>query len=235
MRKVRLGELSAYLTGGADGEGGGDGPVFVLMHGFGAPGHDLVDLAKYVPSPRALRWVFPEAPLLLDGGPGRAWWMIDSELFERRMRGERVDRSAELPPRLPLARAQLSETLDAIERELGCKREEQLLGGFSQGSMLACDVALHAVARPRGLVLLSSTLIALGEWAPRAAQLAGLPALQTHGRRDPLLPFADAERLRDLLVAGGAELDFVPFDGGHELPPPALHALAGFLAKQVRA
>jgi phospholipase/carboxylesterase len=229
MRKVRLGELSAYVTGGADGEGGGDGPLVVLLHGFGAPGFDLVDLAQYVPAAEGMRWVFPEAPLTLDGGPGRAWWMIDNELFERRMRGERVDRSDELPPRLPAARAELSSLLDAVERELGVPRAEQLLGGFSQGSMLAVDQALHASVPPRGLVLLSSTLIATSEWTPRAENVRGVHILQTHGRQDPILPFEFAERLRALLEAGGAKLDFVPFEGGHELPPAVLRALAAFL------
>jgi phospholipase/carboxylesterase len=231
MRKVRLGELAAYVTGGADGEGGGDGPVVVLMHGFGAPGFDLVDLAQYVPAPAALRWVFPEAPLSLEGGPGRAWWMIDAELFERRMRGERVDRSGELPQRLPSARAELSSLLDAVEHELGVPRAEQLLGGFSQGAMLAVDQALHAAIAPRGLILLSSTLIASSEWEPRAAAARGLPVLQTHGRADTILPYEDAERLRKLLEGGGAQVEFVPFDGGHELPPVALRALSSFLTR----
>jgi phospholipase/carboxylesterase len=231
MRKLQLGELSAYLAGGTDGKGGGDGPVVVLLHGFGAPGHDLVDLAQYVRGPAALRWVFPEAPLLLDGGPGRAWWMIDAELFERRMRGERVDRSDELPPRLPQARAELSSALDGIENELGAKRSDQLLGGFSQGSMLAVDQALHAEVRPKALALLSSTLIASSAWTPRAARSQGLPILQTHGRRDPILPHADAVRLADLLRTHGAALDFVEFEGGHELPPVTLQALGSFLTK----
>lgn len=229
MRKVRLGELSAHVTGGSDGDGAGDGPLIVLMHGFGAPGFDLVDLAQYVPAPADMRWVFPEAPLTVDGGPGRAWWMIDAELFERRLRGEQVDRSDELPPRLPTARAELSSLLDAVEAELGVPRSEQLLGGFSQGSMLAVDQALHAEVRPRGLALLSSTLIAASEWAPRAERVRGLPILQTHGTSDPILPFADAERLRSLLEGGGAQLQFVSFAGGHELPPAALRALAGFV------
>jgi phospholipase/carboxylesterase len=203
------------------------------MHGFGAPGFDLVDLAQYVPAPAALRWVFPEAPLSLEGGEGRAWWMIDNELFERRMRGERVDRTDELPPRLPAARDELASLLEAIERELGAERQDQLLGGFSQGSMLALDQALHASVRPRGLILLSSTLIAASEWTPRAAQLKDLPILQTHGMQDVILPFADAERLRALLEQGGAQLTFVPFQGGHELPPTVLRALAQFLAQTV--
>src|SRR4051794_17286804 len=119
MRKEQFGELSARVTGGVDGRGGGDGPVVVLMHGFGAPGDDLVDLASYVRVPPDVRFVFPEAPLLLEGGPGRAWWMLDMALFERRRRGELIDRTDDLPDALPALREQLSSALVAIEERLG--------------------------------------------------------------------------------------------------------------------
>ena len=44
MRTTTLGQLTVHLTGGTDREGGGDGPLVVLLHGFGAPGTDLVPL-----------------------------------------------------------------------------------------------------------------------------------------------------------------------------------------------
>lgn len=230
MHRQQLGELGAIVTGGSDGAGGGDGPVLVLLHGFGAPGEDLVDLGRMLQVPKAVRFVFPQAPLLLDDGYGRAWWPLDMALLERRARGERVDRSDDLPSTLPTVRAQLTGLLAALQTKLGVAHGRIFLGGFSQGSMLACDVALHAEQPLAGLVLLSSTLIARAEWAPRMARLKGLPVLQTHGRHDPLLAFEDAERLRDLLRQGGAALTFVPFDGGHELPGVALSALSKFLS-----
>lgn len=231
MRKERFGELSATLTGGPDGRGGGDGPVVVLLHGFGAPGDDLVDLAHFLGAPSSVRFVFPEAPLVLDNGPGRAWWMLDMALFERRMRGERIDRSDDQPPSLPALREQLLSALDEIGERLAIDRKQMLVGGFSQGSMLACDAVLHAEVKPAGLILLSSTLIARTQWAPRMASCAGLPVLQTHGTHDPLLPYEDAERLRDLFVAAEADLTFVSFAGGHELPPVTLNALGTFIKR----
>lgn len=38
MREVSVGGLKVRLTGGVDGQGGGDGPLVMLLHGFGAPG-----------------------------------------------------------------------------------------------------------------------------------------------------------------------------------------------------
>src|SRR5215212_3874631 len=81
MRKLTLGELTAHVTGGPDGNGGGSGPVVVLLHGFGAPGTDLVSLASEATVGKNVRFVFPMAPVALEPGPsdrvGRAWWMID--------------------------------------------------------------------------------------------------------------------------------------------------------------
>jgi len=58
-----------------------------------------------------------------------------------------------------------------------------------------------------------------------------LPVLQSHGRADPVLPFALAERLRDELLAAGLVVDFTPFNGGHGIAGPALDGLARLIAR----
>jgi phospholipase/carboxylesterase len=56
----------------------------------------------------------------------------------------------------------------------------------------------------------------------------GLQVLQTHGRRDPILPFAAAEGLQGLLSGAGAQVEWVAHDGGHEIPMRALQRLQAF-------
>ena len=107
MIRRRLGSLDCVIAGGADDRGGGDGPTVVLMHGFGAGGDDLVELANYVEAPPGTRWVFPAAPLELGGlyGDSRAWWMIDLARLERELgAGRAIDRADEVPDGLPAAR-----------------------------------------------------------------------------------------------------------------------------------
>jgi len=58
--------------------------------------------------------------------------------------------------------------------------------------------------------------------------------MQSHGREDPLLPFAIAERLRDLMVDNGLSVDFVPFRGGHQIPDVVLER-ASTLVREVTA
>jgi phospholipase/carboxylesterase len=233
VRLVKLGGLSVRLVGGPDGDGGGDGPLVVLCHGFGAPGDDLVPLWRVLDVPREVRFVFPEAPLSLpELGPhgARAWWRIDVEAMARaQMEGRPRDRSQELPEGLEEANRLVNDLLDAVERELGVAGERLVLGGFSQGAMVSCDVALTSERPLAGLALLSGTLLARARWQAGAPGRASLPILQSHGRQDPLLPFDAAERLRDLMRGAGCDVQWIEFNGGHEIPSGVLSGLGDFL------
>ena len=208
----------------------------VLMHGFGAPGDDLVALAGAIDVPPGTELVFPEAPHALAElardpryGDARAWWMIDVAGLERALAtGTLRDLSTESPPGLPAARAAMSEVLDELAREAPGRR--LVLGGFSQGAMLALDLALREPGRPlAGLVLLSGALIAAREWVPRMTGRAGTPVFQSHGRSDVVLSFAGAEQLRDALTKAGLDVRFQSFQGPHTIPPAVLEELGPWL------
>lgn len=198
--------------------GEGEGPIVVLLHGYGAPGDDLVPLARSLDVPDGTRFFLPEAMLDLGGG-GRAWWPLDlTEIHRMRASGEMRDLSKNVPRGLPEARERIRALLDEIVEREGVSRASILLGGFSQGAMLACDVALHEETSLGGLILLSGTLVAEEQWEPRMKRHARMPVLLSHGRQDELLPFPMAERLRDRLQGAGLDVRFVAFDGGHAIP-----------------
>lgn len=204
----------------------------VLMHGFGAPGDDLVALAPMIAAP--VRFVFPEAPLELGGlyGDSRAWWLLDlARLEEDLRRGTPSDRRDEVPPGLSEARAHVMRFLDQLLARYSIDPSQLVLGGFSQGAMVALDVALHRATPPAALILMSGTLLAESVWTPRLPTLAGVPVMMSHGRNDMLLPFGVAEVLRDKLVAVGANVDWHPFIGGHEIPAAALAAVTKLLTR----
>ncbi len=220
--RLELAGLTTRIVGPADAA-----TTVVLLHGFGAPGDDLVALGDFIKAPA--RFVFPEAPIELGGlyGDSRAWWRLDLVRLEEELRrGVPRDRRAEVPEGLAEARVQLMDALAELQQLLSIPDDRLVLGGFSQGAMLSLDVALHRAVPPAGLVLMSGTLLAESAWQPRMPSLRGVPVMQSHGRHDQLLPFAIAEVLRDQLTAAGAVVDWVPFDGGHEIPPPVLGAVA---------
>jgi phospholipase/carboxylesterase len=229
MQTTTIGPLTVRVVG--DGEG----PAILLCHGFGAPGDDLVSLAQAIDAGPGVRWFFPAAPLALEPAwGGRAWWMID---LERRIaltaRGQGDQLRLETPPALFEARAALEATLAVLERDHGVRRDRLILGGFSQGAMLTTEIALAAETPFAGLAILSGTILSQDRWAA-AARTRGpsLHALIAHGRRDPLLRFADAEALRALLEEGGATVDWVPHDGQHQIPAVVFDRLGAFARRR---
>jgi phospholipase/carboxylesterase len=232
MRIETWGGLKLRITGGDDREGGGAGPVVVLLHGFGAPGEDLVSLWRVLDVPRGTRFVFPEGLLDL-GGPyagGRAWWNIDMARLEQSIaRGETRDMTQQVPEGLTEAREHLLAMLVTLDEKL--TPSKLVLGGFSQGAMLSCDVALRTERALAGLILLSGTFLAEAEWSPLMPSRNGLPVFMSHGRADRLLPFALSELLRDRLTTSGLDVTWQAFNGGHEIPSGVLDGVGAFLRK----
>ena len=234
MREVILGGLKTRVSGGTDGNGGGNGPAVMLLHGFGAPGDDLVALGDVLAVPKGTRFLFPEGPLSLNIGFGdsRAWWIIDMARIQTdRAAGRIRDLSQETPIGLASARDQLLTLLKDVEQKLGADPRKTVLGGFSQGAMLSCDSLLYTDRPYAGLVQLSGNLLAQSVWRPLMSKRKGLPVFQSHGTQDEILPYAGAERLRDALSKAGLVVEWHPFRGGHEIPEPVVHRLGVFLTK----
>jgi phospholipase/carboxylesterase len=217
--------------------------LVVLCHGFGAPGDDLVPLAselrRHDASLDAVRFVFPEAPIdLAESGvmPGmwggsRAWWMIEvGRVMTLLQSGRAEEACAEIPDGLPSARRKMMALVNALQISTKLPMSRIVLGGFSQGAMLATDTTLRLEEAPAALAIFSGTLIASEEWRRFAPNRKGLRVYQAHGRQDPLLPFVAAEWARDLLVECGLNVDFLGFEGEHTIVPEQLRGFACLLA-----
>jgi phospholipase/carboxylesterase len=238
MREAVLGGLKVRLVGGSDGRGEGDGPIVLLLHGFGAPGHDLVPLADVIEVPGGTRWLFPEAPLSLNMGFGdsRAWWIIDfSRIQEDRAAGRIRDLSVEIPQGLALARERFLAFLKELPQQFQIDYKKTVIGGFSQGAMLTCDAVLHTDYPFAGLVQLSGNLLARAIWSPLIPKRKALPVFQSHGTLDDILPHIGAEHLRDTLTQSGLAVEWQSFRGGHEIPKPVLQRLSMFITKAFNA
>lgn len=201
--------------------------VVVLLHGFQMQPSDLSPFAHSLREPA---WfLFPEAPLDADGG-GRAWWHIDSKKRDAAIAKGPRDFAEQHPPDLPRARAMLVALIEELRARIGDR--PLVLGGFSQGAMLTCDTVLRSSFDLSAMLLFSGSRIAFDEWEKLDAskRLKGLPVLVSHGRADADLSFAAGTALHDLLVAKGADVTWVPFDQGHEIPLVVWRTLRKFLA-----
>ena len=212
--------------------------LVVFNHGYGASGEALVpfvpELLEREPRLAPVRFAFPAGPLSLGmaaWGDARAWWPLDwmkLSTLSRSPEGRQELRN-EVPEGLGSARRKLQGCVEALLAGTSLPPERVVLGGFSQGAMLATDLALSWEQRPAALVALSSVLLAAERWRALAPRRAGLPVIQSHGRQDPILPYSEGEALRDFLTAAGLAVEFIPFDGPHTVHPDALDRVARLL------
>lgn len=205
--------------------------VVILCHGFGAPGTDLVPIAGELMQRQpqlmeSAQFIFPEAPLSLEEfgfSGGRAWWPLDvAKLNAAIENGEFRDQRKYDPPELTSARKLLTALVDEVRGRTGLPTSRIVLGGFSQGSMLATDVALRLDEAPGALCVWSGTLLCEEQWRELAAKRGPLKVLQSHGTIDPILPFEAATWLRDLFTESGFDVDFIEFPNVHTIPGEAV-------------
>jgi len=204
--------------------GDGSGFDLVLLHGYAMQGADFAPFAQSLGVPG--RYFFPDAPVRVPGG-GHSWWPIDQERRMQSLADGPRDFAQQDPPGRVAARATLEQFIDGIRGDDASR--PLVLGGFSQGGMLAADYTVQSDAPIAGLVLLSSSRIAASDWKARRHRLSGLPVFVSHGRRDLDLAFSAGEALHDFAREAGARTVWCPFDGGHETPLNVWRELRRFL------
>lgn len=223
-RRVRFGHLDAIEIPNADPKA----LTVVCLHGYGADMRDLAPLAEELETKRPLKWFFPDAPETLDWG-GRAWFPIDVEAFEEAQRtGTPRDLSLKEPAGMEWAREELQKFI----AESGVAWDKLVLMGFSQGAMLAVDLAARAETAPAGVVILSGTLVNKKVLAELAAKNKSLPFFMSHGSVDPILGFAQARSLEKVLLEAGWKGQLQRFEGGHAVPGEVLATLKNWLEKR---
>jgi phospholipase/carboxylesterase len=245
-RTIHLAGLRTTAVGPADAP-----LTLVLLHGYAMRPADLSPFAHSLGVPAF--FLLPEGPVASPIG-GQAWWSVDLEARESALaRGPR-DLTDAYPEGLAAARDQLGQFLQAVATAFQPRRI--VLGGFSQGGMLALDWALRGThpsctsrapdrrpATPHdttpgtnaahpvdALVLLSASRLATRDWQPHRARLIDVPVFLSHGTADQDLAFAAGERLRDFVLESGARTSWVPFAGGHEIPLVVWRGLRKFLS-----
>jgi phospholipase/carboxylesterase len=207
-------------------------PAVILLHGFGANQNDLVPLVDYLGLGPRYNWYFPNGILEIIIGPGmtgRAWWPIDMRRYETMLQsGSHADLSVSRPKGMDAAVERVMRLYDEVSKA----HEKVILGGFSQGSMLALEVALRAQKKPKGLILLSGNLVDRETTEALVKNNKGLKFIQSHGANDVILSHEGAESLFEVLTSGGMIGNFISFRGGHEIPPQVLREVGKFIATQ---
>jgi phospholipase/carboxylesterase len=195
--------------------------LLVLHHGRGADEHDLLPLADALDPERRLHVVTPRGPLTVSGWPGNHWYVVprvgfpDTDTFRS-------------------SYALLSRFHDNLWERTGLAPAQTVLGGFSMGSVMSYALALGADRpAPAGILAFSGFIPTVEGWAPHLQDRGSLRAFIAHGSSDPVIGVDFARDARKQLQAGGLEVDYREFPGGHEIDRTDIPAAQIWLSKTV--
>ena len=209
---------------------GGDGPpTLVLLHGYGSSAERWMPFTQTIRWPATGRFVFPVGPERtgLPGAPtdARTWFPLDL--------ASHIPPGKSIPDLSGTRLVGLKSAASLVEEVLRYRkvvpRGPLVLGGFSQGAMVASEVAFRTKVPLSAVIVLSGTLVDEPSWERHFGERQNLRVFIAHGRRDTVLPFELAVRFQQKLQASGISVTWVPFDGGHEIPAVVVIALNDFL------
>jgi phospholipase/carboxylesterase len=201
----------------------------IWLHGLGADGHDFEQLVRQwgLADELGARFVLPHAPVMpvtLNGGMRmRAWYDIYDLRFDGREDAAGIEQ----------ARRHLLEMIEREQRR-GIAGDHILLAGFSQGGAVVLHTALR-YRQPLAGVLALSTYLPLRQ-ALETDPLVD-PGQMTlrmdHGIHDSVVPFAAAQRSRQLLQERGYRVDFNSYPMDHGLCPQQMTSLRDWLVERL--
>ncbi len=199
----------------------------IWLHGLGADGHDFEPIVPELvqPSERAVRFVFPHAPMrpvTLNGGYAmRAWYDIIA-----------LDRRA--PEDVTGIRASQALVTGWIQREnaRGIPTGRIVLAGFSQGGALALYSGTRYPERLAGIIGLSCyQLLATRFDAERLPANQATPIFLGHGMQDPVVVPALGEATCRQLQAAGYAVEWHAYSMPHSVCQQEVADLAAWLRR----
>lgn len=183
--------------------------ALVLLHGRGADERDLLPFLDLLDPQRRLLGLTPGGPLALPPG-GRHWYAVarvgfpDPDTF--------------------------AASYELLQRELDVPWERTIVGGFSQGAVMAYALALgEGRPTPAGLLAMSGFVPTVpGVWEPDLDR-PGLPVFITHGRRDPVIDVGFGRQAAALLKEAGVPVEYHETDAAHHVDPRVLALLPAWV------
>lgn len=216
----------AELSGPRRAAKSGNGKYLVVfVHGYGADGNDLIGLADpladHLPD---VVFHAPNAPQRGTGNPmGYQWFPIPW------LDGSSEDAAAE---GMASAVTLFNEWLDETMLAEGVDAAHTMLVGFSQGTMMALQVAPRRAAPIAGIVGFSGRLLAPETLAHET--VSHMPILLIHGDADEVVPPQSLPEAADALTKAGFEVyTHISKGTGHGIAPDGLQLALQFILQQM--
>ncbi|ETW09036.1 hypothetical protein H310_01504 [Aphanomyces invadans] len=198
----------------------------IWLHGLGDSGAGWSSLRHEYSNLRHIRWEFPDAPtsyVTCNGGPCPSWFDLKD-----------IPITPASAPNEPLKGLtdSVKKVQDAIARfgASGIPSDRIVVGGFSQGALLAVYTGLQIDTPLAGVVGLSG-------WLPSESYLTSLPSKSLnvfigHGGSDDVVKTPLGRTFADRLISLGHNVQFETYPGlAHSANDKELRDLEAFLKK----
>lgn len=192
--------------------------IVVLLHGYGANGEDLLDLARAWALPNTL-FISPDAPFPCEiGMAGHQWFSLKEYTPEAMEKG-----ASEAYPILQAF-------MDDVRAEYNV--EKISIVGFSQGTMMALYYGLRHGEHVNGIVGYSGAL--MGATLKVLDAQKGLPIHLVHGDADEVVPVQATELAHSQLTELGCDVEKTIIEGlAHGIDMQALEIGRDFLSNKI--
>jgi phospholipase/carboxylesterase len=200
----------------APGQSGDAAGALVLLHGRGTDERDLLPLLDEIDPGGRLVGITLRAPLQLMPG-GYHWYIV-----------RQIGHPDE--PTFTETFGKVSAWLDGLPAITGVGLDRTVLGGFSQGAVMAYALALGQDRPPlRALIALSGFIPEVSGFALDLEGHLDLPVAIGHGTLDPVISVAFGRSAADRLQAVGLDVLYRETRMGHTIDPSFTRSLASWL------
>ncbi len=196
-----------------------DSKLIILLHGVGSNEQDLFSLSGKLGSNNVV--VSARAPLTLSEN-SFAWYHLDFKT------GEPVINYAEEQSSEKL----LAQFIDALAAKYKIPASKVFLIGFSQGSIMSYQMALHYPAKIKGIGVLSGRVLEeTKEQYKNAKGVEKVNIFIAHGQNDQVLPIKHAAEARKFLDAHHLVAEYHEYQMKHEICAKELDDVVSWLSK----
>ena len=210
--KLNNEELLAYTAVVPRGRGKeAENRAIILLHGYGSHMGDLAGLAQTIGDNKYM-FFCPNAPIEIDigyGQKGYSWYAMEQSAGTAR-----VDEAI----------VYLDATLTEITSRFNINRTDLVIGGFSQGGMLAIHAGLASGITFKGVIAMSAKLVS--ESSIISTQT---PVFISHGSNDQVVSVNEGRRARDVLENAGHIVTYREYPMAHEINSVCLKDLNTWL------
>ena len=212
-------EPLAYRTRPAAGEPLG---ALILLHGRATDENDLFGILDVLDPDRRLTGVTVRGPLSLPPG-GRHWYVVPRVGFPD-------------PDTFLATLGQLSDLLQTLSGVLDVDSSRTVLGGFSQGAVMAYALGLGSGRPvPAGVLALSGFIPTVPGFELDLGTRRDLPVAIAHGSLDPVISVQFARQARARLEQAGLAVSYHESALGHTIDPRVIPDLQRWLAATAAA